>query len=861
MKTARRFTYKAITRVSYFLGVIFLLAGILLSMVNTTAQAGSAGDTSAFAPTRLPPGGGLPPTQRTVVPQPTAAQPPHNPGTNNHPVPHTGPGGLNMNRGQSILPTLGARAGLFALDAASLWKVKFTQSNYCLSQAEPGWVTATVVITFPPDINSIQLETNWRVVHPDTLAEATDHYDTVTVTRDHPTASWQAWWPGTGVYAPPDIVEIHWGASLKDSAGNFITGGLDAYFNGNCSPAAPLSIRHKCNLDNITWTITNSSSIDRTYAYTIDGQAGDSGSLGSNGSIQFNTTGGEHKVVVTFDDGVGGIASASDQSEANCGVPLNVTLGVSHACANNGIQWTVTNNTADVTPVSFTWSLDNGAETGSGSVAGVGGTSDFLSTNFTEAHSVIISWANGTKTASDNSAINECAPSLHLTILKSCILEQDQIQWQVRNDGTAATSFTWSLDNSSNSPLISIGLGETKNVTVSSSGAHELKIAWENGGSASVQSVEGECGPIPPALSLSKTCNQNNNGILWSVTNSSTASVTAHWDLDGDSSGSLSVGGGNTEQVTTSTGGVHTFTVTWGTNNSTSLKSTAEECGGTSRPSLTIQFACTETGVEWSVTNPGLESVTYTWKHGTETGTQTVSGPGSKKLPFTTPLGEVNTVSITWPDGSGGTLSASATATADACSTPPPALTLSNACVSGNIQWSVRNPGLKPVTFTWDLDNGSQSQQDTVGTGANNLRHFLVTSHGKHTVKITWGDGSFTTSLSSSAGFCTVTTTTPTVTPPTPFPSRTPTPTRTPSPTATQGPTSTPTVTRTPMSTLDAPKAASEGANVTLPITGADFTNSSLFGVSFLQKALMNLGMLFLGVALVFEGINRKKKK
>ncbi|HEY9089209.1 MAG TPA: hypothetical protein VIO36_13655, partial [Anaerolineaceae bacterium] len=55
MKAARSLTFKRITRAFYLMGVVFLLAGMLLSVANIPAQAGSPSPESAQA-TRLPPG-------------------------------------------------------------------------------------------------------------------------------------------------------------------------------------------------------------------------------------------------------------------------------------------------------------------------------------------------------------------------------------------------------------------------------------------------------------------------------------------------------------------------------------------------------------------------------------------------------------------------------------------------------------------------------------------------------------------------------------------------------------------------------------------------------------------------------------
>ena len=53
--------------------------------------------------------------------------------------------------------------------------------------------------------------------------------------------------------------------------------------------------------------------------------------------------------------------------------------------------------------------------------------------------------------------------------------------------------------------------------------------------------------------------------------------------------------------------------------------------------------------------------------------------------------------------------------------------------------------------------------------------------------------------------------------------------------------------------TLPVPES---GGNVLIPVTGADYTLPS--GYNLLQTTLVNTGLLFLGIALVLQGVSRK---
>ncbi len=218
MKTPRYTTYKKITRVAYFLGVVFLLAGMMLSLVSQPAAA-----SSAAIPTRI-----VDPVIRTPEgPQPTnePTAPAHNP--DNPGVPGRRVPGRNVQNFNFSDPSNSLRAPLppVRLLALSSGAVHFVQSNYCLSQPGAGEVEATAVVSLTEG-ETATLQTDWYVVHPDPYTPNPGyndhHYNNVSVTNGQQ-VSWNAYWPGASLWNPNDpeyaTIEIHWGAQILDTDG------------------------------------------------------------------------------------------------------------------------------------------------------------------------------------------------------------------------------------------------------------------------------------------------------------------------------------------------------------------------------------------------------------------------------------------------------------------------------------------------------------------------------------------------------------------------------------------------------------------------------------------------------------------
>ena len=190
----------------------------------------------------------------------------------------------------------------------------------------------------------------------------------------------------------------------------------------------------------------------------------------------------------------------------------------------------------------------------------------------------------------------------------------------------------------------------------------------------------------------------------------------------------------------------------------------------------------------------------------------------------------------------------------------PQELSLEPNCVGDGVEFTVFNPNAFAVEFDWEsVDDPSQNGTETVP--ANSNLTFFKGPLAIDTVKISYLlEGETPTTLeASNETFCVDVEVTPTPTQPSGS-NPTPTPTQpsgsNPTPTATQpgGPAVTPEP-DDPQPTL-APPAVSGDPGVLIPVTGGDFSANSM-----MQRLFMNLGLVFLGVAFVLNGITNRIAK
>jgi outer membrane biosynthesis protein TonB len=223
--------------------------------------------------------------------------------------------------------------------------------------------------------------------------------------------------------------------------------------------------------------------------------------------------------------------------------------------------------------------------------------------------------------------------------------------------------------------------------------------------------------------------------------------------------------------------------------------------------------------------------------------------------------------------------------------TPPALLPLqiSYGCNTHGIEWAIENPNAFTVELAWQLVNGNQSGTKTISAGSTVQVHAAPAS--PQDVIFSWSgpEGQTGTATGSiEAGYCEMEDITPTPTP-TDDPANPGDPTPTPTPVPTGDPTSEPKKTQLPTSVpqgeqndprssgdvdlppfaasaaqppvqlapLDPPVAvaSAEDVKVLIPVTGADMAGPAAGG---LNNLLIHLGLVFIGVALMTQGITKK---
>ncbi len=494
MNTSRSVIFRRFTRTFYLLGIVFLMAGMFLS-IAAPAQAGSAPSNQAQA-TRLPPGSVVqppavqPPSSKPPVVAPVA---PPSSAPGNQP---SGPGAQNLNRAPAMQATPVLRSGPSIQAVIPGASIRFTRSDYCYD-GPAGDVSATVVITLPEGVGAY-VQTDWYVVNPRS-GDIVHHYFTPErIFYNGESYTFTGQWPGRDAWptANGNPVEIHFGVNLRSAEdGSLIIEqgvGLDLFYSGTCGARIPLTLSSECQEDgSVLWTLTNPNDVTSPlpFTYTVtDGTSG-SGTLTSKGTATFTTNPGV-TVTVSYDDGIGGTATVSQAGQETCGETVLLPLSLAYRCVigQNTLQWTVTNDNA--TAVSFTWQLDGGAISAPVSVP-ANEPLDFTTSSSTVAHVMTLRWqtpAGVPDSVQISSPADACGavtpPPPPTLILEFACVDADNIQWTAVNPGTTPVTFDWDRDSG-----LEIGQDEAPANTPPSNGrvnfvvtndttAHTVSITW-----------------------------------------------------------------------------------------------------------------------------------------------------------------------------------------------------------------------------------------------------------------------------------------------------------------------------------------------------------------------------------------------
>ena len=155
--------------------------------------------------------------------------------------------------------------------------------------------------------------------------------------------------------------------------------------------------------------------------------------------------------------------------------------------------------------------------------------------------------------------------------------------------------------------------------------------------------------------------------------------------------------------------------------------------------------------------------------------------------------------------------------------------------------WAVVNPSELAIDFGWNFPELGVIGSDTVPANEPEPGMlFYVSPLGTHTAEITWGDNQ-SASLEFTINSCVET-------PPTDDPTPVPTP-----------PVNPPQfIPVTGVQAVEPPPVVDAG--LLIPVTGAETSGSQASGGLF-QKLLYNIGFAFLGIGLIFSGIQKKFNK
>ena len=372
---------------------------------------------------------------------------------------------------------------------------------------------------------------------------------------------------------------------------------------------------------------------------------------------------------------------------------------------------------------------------------------------------------------------------------------------------------------------------------------------------------------LSPDLNLAFECGFHGaNHYTWLVTNPNAFDVDFTWKVAGKSeSGHGSVGGGSETTFKTSLGYKTVRLYVDGEQVDSAISDTGdyEFC----LYDLSLNQTCNSSGgITWSIKNRNDFNVDFTAELGNNTIDDTVGDNSTYHLDSSS---GAHTLDVSWSHDL-WSRHESLSSSSDSCQTYPvfPNLGLVYNCADDGINWTASNANNDAVYFVWRWVGSDQGGSGFIQP--HSAMNFFKTARGSQEMLISWYSGSTQKmiDLVTDPQYCSNVTSTPLPTQ-TPLPTHTPTPTIT--PTRTMTPTSTntfaPTFTATTISnpaevriatsnivpTLPVPES---GGNVLIPVTGADYTLPS--GYNLLQTTLVNTGLLFLGIALVLQGVSRK---
>ncbi len=513
--------------------------------------------------------------------------------------------------------------------------------------------------------------------------------------------------------------------------------------SGNVSVAAggPYTVNEG---GSVTVTASSPNNTVSSYAWDLDG----------NGS--FETSGASVTFAAGSYDGPGSRV-ISVEGSSNCGNDTaqatvninNVSPSISSVSAPNGIEGGAISFSASATDpgpdtLNYTWDFGDGT-------AGVGASVQHSYQN-EGVYSVVLTVSDGdggTATQNQTVTVSNADPVLSAIVGDATGAEGEQLSWTAVASDPGSDTLTYSWSFGDGSPGVSNSTLPVASHTYVNEGSYQVSVVVSDGDGGTTTSlltvVVSNAAPLLSNLT-GTTSGQEGDSYSYSVQAADAGSgdvLSYSWNF-GDGSAPVVTTTGQVTHVFTDDGtfGV-TVTVTDNASppasdsammlvtvsNVAPSLSVVNATGGNEGESLTFSAAATDVG---------SDTLVYTWEMGDgttligDTVTHAFADNGSYPM------------SLVVSDGDGG--SDSSTATLLIANVAP---TITSATMPGGAEGqslvfgaAATDPGADTLVYTWDFDDGSTGQGDS-------LTH-TFTDNGSYTVELTVddGDGGITTTAS-----------------------------------------------------------------------------------------------------------------
>jgi hypothetical protein len=464
-----------LARSLYAAGVVFLMVGMVLSMISQPAKAQS--EPSLPSSSQLNRNGpGLLQDEQTT---PEVTEEPAEELTQEEtPVPTEEPGDVDTQPPtqevteeptveiteeptEALTPTPEPTLKITEEFAAELpadvsGEANFTQEDYSICQFVAGPLNATIVVSLPEGVTG-RLTTEFRVVNPPNKATGPEYRGYDVVNGDRITV--EGYWPG--VDAGDFVVEIHFGARLsyRDSGidHELDTDGLDVYWYDWVCKSTPtptptpakLNLTWECGFEGSTvhtWRVTNPNNLPLDFSWKVyGGTESGSGSVAANSLAYFTTPLSAPQTVILTT-----LPSGATTTKAAGSETCKEKLSFGYSCTDDD---QITYYVVNPNDVDFTYTTTVNGTAGSSGSFGPGTTTLAVTAN--GANQVVIGWEHTPWTGSEtiNTPEDTCVPSdpeEDLVLTYRCL--GTLIEWSVTNPNAYAIDFSWtSLDGNSGS--------------------------------------------------------------------------------------------------------------------------------------------------------------------------------------------------------------------------------------------------------------------------------------------------------------------------------------------------------------------------------------------------------------------------